>query len=728
MVAAVLSTTAQNINIPDAVFKNTLLSYQILDANSNTVMLDSNNDGEIEVSEAALLSQININNNAITDLTGIRSFANVSSIWVQSTGITSINVDGMTNLSVINIRCTNLVSLSINGLPNLITLNSPNSNLSSIDFSQCPLLEDTRIENNNFTTVDFSNNPELFLVYLSDNPLNSVIFDNNLNLTIVQLNNTNLSELDLSNTSTNSPNRFSGFELANNPNLNYINIKNGLLTYLGFSDIIGSDLKICADDLDMSRLVAALNARNIDAVINSYCSFVPGGPFHEIQGAVSVDLDNNGCDAIDPVVPYLVFNVTDGTNSGSFLSDQAGDYYLPVSDGQHTITPQTENPSYWNFSPATVVVDFPTEASPSVHDFCVTANGAVEDLEVMIFEMSAPRPGFEVDYRVVVRNKGNQTTSGAVTVEYQNDFMTLLSSSPMVGTPAVDELSWNFTNLSPFHNLIFDYTMTLNTPTAAINPLDIGDFVNFTATVNGLGIDAMPGDNVMDLKQGIVNSYDPNDKTCLQGTTISPNKVGEYVHYKIRFENLGTASAVNVVIKDEINVSKFDVSTLIPLHSSHDYVMRVKENNVVEFIFENINLDFDDATNDGYVLFKIKTLTTLTEGDSFDNTAGIYFDFNAPIITNTEVVTVMSTAGIGEVTDESILVYPNPSNGTININSSNLLVKAALVDLNGRLIQDIKFIGINMSQQLNFSTLNKGIYFLTITTELGSRVEKLVIK
>jgi hypothetical protein len=35
----------------------------------------------------------------------------------------------------------------------------------------------------------------------------------------------------------------------------------------------------------------------------------------------------------------------------------------------------------------------------------------------------------------------------------------------------------------------------------------------------------------------------------------------------------------------------------------------------VEFIFQGIQLPFDDANNDGYVVFKIKSKNTLAIGD-----------------------------------------------------------------------------------------------------------------
>lgn len=278
----------------------------------------------------------------------------------------------------------------------------------------------------------------------------------------------------------------------------------------------------------------------------------------------------------------------------------------------------------------------------------------------MVVPLERARPGFDMDYKVVVKNKGNVTSSGTATLDFQDIFMTLLSSDPIAVLPATNQLSWSVNNVQPFQMEAFSFIMMLNTPTIPTNALNAADVLVFTGSVTGTGTDTKPADNTMVLNQTVVNSFDPNDKTCLEGKTIEPSMVGEYVHYLIRFENTGTASAIHVVVKDAIDLTKFDIATLIPLGGSHDYYTRIRKGNIVEFIHENINLGFNNATNDGYVLFKIKTLNTLVVGDTFDNTAGIYFDFNFPIITNTETVTVMGTAGIAATTDSSIAVYPNP--------------------------------------------------------------------
>lgn len=162
-----------------------------------------------------------------------------------------------------------------------------------------------------------------------------------------------------------------------------------------------------------------------------------------------------------------------------------------------------------------------------------------------------------------------------------------------------------------------------------IPAVNAGDQLDFMAVINPIPNDDIPIDNSSTLKQIVVNSLDPNDKTCLEGTTVSTTMIGEYVHYLIRFENTGTFAAENIVVKDMIDSAKFDIATLIPLNGSHSFITRINTNQV-EFIFENINLPFDDANNDGYVAFKIKTKPTLVLGDTFSNSANIYFDYKFP--------------------------------------------------------------------------------------------------
>src|SRR5690606_30204937 len=97
----------------------------------------------------------------------------------------------------------------------------------------------------------------------------------------------------------------------------------------------------------------------------------------------------------------------------------------------------------------------------------------------------------------------------------------------------------------------------------------------------------------------------------------------------------------------------------------HDFFTRINGNKV-EFIFENINLPFDDATNDGYVAFKIKTKPTLVLGDTFTNSANIYFDYNFPIVTDPASTTVAALNTDDFNFGSYFTVYPNPTKDILN--------------------------------------------------------------
>jgi hypothetical protein len=283
-------------------------------------------------------------------------------------------------------------------------------------------------------------------------------------------------------------------------------------------------------------------------------------------------------------------------------------------------------------------------------------------------------------------------------------------------------LNWNYANLNPFETREITLTLNVNSPmeTPAVNG---GDVLNYSATIVG-ATDETPADNVFSLNQTVVNSFDPNDKTCLEGITITPSMVGNYVHYVIRFENTGTFAAQNVVIKDIIDTTKFDISTLVPQSSSHPFVTRITNTNQVEFIFENINLPFNDATNDGYVAFKIKTKPTLVLGNTFTNTASIYFDYNFPIVTNTATTTVAALSNQDFDFGNVFTLSPVPAKDFLTITTKQAVVVSSINIYNtlGQLVQ----VNTNPNETIDVSGLQSGSYFVRITSDKGSATGKFL--
>ena len=349
----------------------------------------------------------------------------------------------------------------------------------------------------------------------------------------------------------------------------------------------------------------------------------------------------------------------------SFIPDEFGQYSISVLEGNYNLISSLENPSYFNITPSSVSVTFPDDPSPFIQNFCITPNGNHPDLEISILPLTPARPGFDTKCKLFYKNKGNQLQSGSFSLTFNDNVLDLVSSVPLQNTISGNMLSWNFTDLSPMESREVMVVFNANTPTES-PALNANDVISFTANITSALVDEIPIDNIFNLNQTVVNSYDPNDKTCLQGKTVSSEVIGEYVHYLIRFENTGSYNAQNITVTDYIDTSKFDISTLVPLTGSHLFVTKISEGNKVEFYFENINLPFQNATNDGFVAFKIKTKPNLTVGDSFSNSANIYFDYNSAIITNEYVSTIQALSSEDFDFKNYFTVYPNPSDNILN--------------------------------------------------------------
>ncbi|MBA4320888.1 MAG: T9SS C-terminal target domain-containing protein, partial [Flavobacterium sp.] len=229
-----------------------------------------------------------------------------------------------------------------------------------------------------------------------------------------------------------------------------------------------------------------------------------------------------------------------------------------------------------------------------------------------------------------------------------------------------------------------------------------------------------PIDNTFAYNQTVVNSYDPNDKTCLEGSIISPSLIGQYVHYIIRFENTGTFPAENIVVKDIIDLSKFDISTLVPTSASHPFVTNISAGNKVEFIFENINLPFDDANNDGYIAFKIKTKPTLVVGNTFTNDASIYFDYNFPVVTKLASSTFKTLGTSDFEFSNYFTLYPNPVQSVLNISSKETIEVQSISIYNtlGQLVLVIP--NAEKVTKIDVSSLTTGNYFIKINSDKGT--------
>jgi uncharacterized repeat protein (TIGR01451 family) len=259
--------------------------------------------------------------------------------------------------------------------------------------------------------------------------------------------------------------------------------------------------------------------------------------------------------------------------------------------------------------------------------------------------------------------------------------------------------------------------LNVNSPTETPS-VNIGDSFNFTAS-SAIANDGNPGDNSFSLTDLANGSFDPNDKTCLEGILVSPQKIGDYLHYLIRFENTGNAAAHNIVVKDLVDTAKFDMSSLQFISSSHNAETRISGNKA-EFIFEGIELA---PTAKGYVLFKIKTLPTLAENTTVANKADIFFDYNFPVATNNAETTFQSLS-VHDMADLEVSAYPIPTRNTLHLRCETTVLSAEIYDAQGRLLF-AKIANANEAA-IDLSNRRSGTYFVKVLSQKGTRTLKFI--
>lgn len=696
---------AQIVNIPDVNFKNRLVrstsaAYTAKDSSGNNIAVDSNADGEIQQTEAQAVYSLNVTSSAMSNLQGIRSFTNLRVLACGGNNLTTLDLAGLSNLVTLNTYDNLLTTLTLTGCSSLTELNCYENNLTTIDLTGLSSLRRLHCRNNRLTTIDLTP-VNLTSFYGSDNLFTAMDFSTQTNL--------------------------SGFSLYGNTNFTTVNLKNGRVQYFNGEEF-GSCPNLTSICLDADEYDAAYNSIvlanswypnwNIENIEFSTTCGEAGEFDNMVNGTVRFDFNNNGCDYTDAVRPFVKVNAIHDGDTSSIWTSTSGYYSFIAQIGDYTVSPDLTDMPYFTTSASPVITFNELDGTIVTHDFCITADGVHPDLEVAVGAYNGITAGSSQRYQLIYKNKGNQILNGNVTFAYNNNALTLTGVYPGYTTNAAGLLTCNFTNLQSFETRTVTVTLRVNTPTSSY-PVNIGDILNFSVVGSSNQTDETPEDNRVDFHQTVLYSQDPNNIVCLEGDTVPVNKIGEYLHYTINFENIGTAAAGSVVVTNEIDTTKYDVQSLQVLNSSHRVIATLSEN-ILEFRFTNINLA---PAAYGNVTFKIKSLETLTANDAVMSQASIVFDENEPLITN-EAITTFAVLSREDFAKKAVKIYPNPTTGIINITSNDIVNTVELYDIQGRVLQSTK---VNAEKAtLDIASKPKGMYLLKIVSDKGTTTEKIL--
>lgn len=354
-----------------------------------------------------------------------------------------------------------------------------------------------------------------------------------------------------------------------------------------------------------------------------------------LRGCVFKDFDLDAqLDMDDIKVPFQL--VKTDANDILVWTNSAGDYDLPADTGTWDVW--TNHPSIYQITndpdtlTATLTVPEPIEEgldfgmSPAVQDtagfLTMTTSGTL-------------RCNTDVDVWVHLQNTGTFIPEDVLIDLYVHPDLTVNFSSEAPDSVAGDHYYWHVDSLGWFQQWGVWLSVTtgpvgsMSLLTATVTYFD-PQFI-FTAYVGG----------------PVSCAFDPNDKL------VTPEGYGafgavpvdqDWLTYTVRFQNTGTDTAFTVVLRDTLDAD-LDWASMQIVAASHALTqIQVDSDGVATFGFRRILLPdsvVDEPASHGFVKYRIRPQAGSPDGTTITNSAAIFFDLNAPVLTNTVLNTLV---------------------------------------------------------------------------------------
>lgn len=657
---------AQFVTIPDPAFRAYLQRSYPLCFNSAGLM-------DTVCVKAEWSVMIEVPNLGITSLEGIQYFYNVASLNAQNNLLTTIPVFNY-------VATTCLVNLSNNRLTSLPLF--PDNSIFQLDCSR-----------NNFTTMPILPRG-IDIAFFHDNAITNVTSLPNSLSSLVLINNqlTSISSL---------PPTLGVLMLENNSNLSCLPLLPASLATWSFQN---TNIQ-CLPNYTSNINFASTNLPLCTST-NPNCQSSPMA-----RGFVYSDVNNNGTRDINesdvPDVPVLVSpsnwtGVSNGTNG-----------YIVELD--RTPTVNVIRPGvlpYRTFSPASYnVTATGNTVLPTSYNFGMVSQPNITDLVSRLSIWSRVSPGFSTTVTANVENIGTIDQSNAtISVEVPNGF-NITSIVPANGVANGNTVTWSGVNINIFERKNFQVVVLV--PLTA----QLGTMVNYAVNAIPATTDFTPVNNTSNISARVRGPYDPNDKQ-VNKVQLAPNynAADEELLYNVRFQNTGNDTAFTVIVRDTLDLTKLDFTTFRFIGASHPVSVNARENGLLEFVFNNIML-VDSATNEllshGYLQFAIHPKAGLQVGAQIRNKVSIYFDFNAPIVTNFATTTIALSVNVAiNVT-------------TTNVSCFGLSDATATAIASGG--TSYSYLWSNGETTQSISGLAAGPHFVTVTDVSGSTSTSSVV-
>lgn len=195
------------VNFTDNTFKSKLVfstpsTHIAKNSAGNWIKVDTNNDMEIQVSEAQQVAELWLLGSNISSLNGIQHFSNLKVLEVGSNNLTNLDLSQNSQLKTVFCDNNSLTSLIVNQNSLLEYLSCSWNSLSTINLPNSNFFQKLYCTNNQISTLNTSNNNGLKVLRVENNPITSLSLDSNINLEELNFSVTPISSINL-NSNTN---------------------------------------------------------------------------------------------------------------------------------------------------------------------------------------------------------------------------------------------------------------------------------------------------------------------------------------------------------------------------------------------------------------------------------------------------------------------------------------------------------------------------------------------
>jgi len=467
-----------------------------------------------------------------------------------------------------------------------------------------------------------------------------------------------------------------------------------------------------------------------------------------ISGIVYNDADTNcTIDSGEVGIPNVQIYCS---GIGYTYTNAAGYYSFKVPTGTYTISE-----TVLAFYPLSACQNNNIVVSTTAGSGCINtvnfANTAdsIHDIHISTWDYSKPVVGNVYTQVTVISNDGTVAEDSILSIYKPDGQLFAPSFTPSGIFNVASSYNYNTSNGFPTLNAGNDQVFYMNYNVPNDIPLNTNvvfvDSAAYKAPMSNWLTDYSPWNNVNYFTTTTAASYDPNFKE------VSPKGTGanglityadSTLEYMVHFENTGTSPAQNIIVVDTLD-NNLNWTSLRPEYMSAACKVTLQQvglYKIATFTFNNIYLPTHTASpmgSNGMFTYTIKTNSGLPVGTQFKNHSSIYFDYNAPVVTNTTINTLGSTpptatGNVVPVNVNSFIVYPNPANMSFNatINSSNATsALMEVMDVTGKTMIS-KTIAVQAGTQTistDVSQLAPGMYFVNLNQNGKMQTAKLVI-